>query len=132
MVAVTRKSFTAHCTRTGGWWAISVPDADGLWTQSKRLDQVEEMARDAIGAVMDLDDDQIEVQLEVELEDPVLREAVANVRHLRAEAERLQHEASVQMSEAVHLLRDKADLSMRDVAVLLGVSHQRVGQLARH
>ena len=129
---MTRKSFTAHCTRTGGWWAISVPDADGLWTQSKRLDQVEEMARDAIGAVMDLDDDQIEVQLEVELEDPALREAVANVRHLRAEAERLQHEASVQMSEAVHLLRDKADLSMRDVAVLLGVSHQRVGQLARH
>lgn len=35
------------------------------------------------------------------------------------------------MTRTVHLLRDEADLPMRDVAVLLGVSHQRVGQLAR-
>lgn len=128
---MTAKTFTAHCTRAGGWWAISVPDADGLWTQAKRLDQAEDMAREAIGAVLDLDDDDIEVRVEVELDDPVLDEAVANVRNLRAEAERLQHEASEQMSEAVHLLRDKADLPMRDVAKLLGVSHQRVGQIAR-
>jgi predicted RNase H-like HicB family nuclease len=132
MVAMTTKTFTAHCTRTGGWWAISVPDADGLWTQAKRLDQVEEMAREAIGAVLDLDDDEIQVRVEVDLDDRALAEAVANVRHLRAEAERLQHEASDQMAEAVHLLRDKADLPMRDVAKLLGVSHQRVGQIARH
>lgn len=129
---MTRKTFTAHCTRAGDWWAISVPDADGLWTQAKRLDQVGDMAREAIGAVLDLDDDEIDVQLEVELADPVLDEAVANVRHLRAEAERLQHEASERMSEVVHLLRDEADLPMRDVAMLLGVSHQRVGQIARH
>jgi len=128
---MTRKAFKAHCTRADGWWAVSVPDADGLWTQAKRLDQVEAMARDAIGAVMDLDDNQIDVQVEVEFDDPVLEQAVANVHHLRAEADRLQHEASAAMSTAVHMLRDKGDLPMRDVAKLLGVSHQRVGQLAR-
>jgi predicted RNase H-like HicB family nuclease len=131
MVAMTAKTFTARCTRAGGWWAISVPAADGLWTQAKRLDQIEAMAREAIGAVLDLDDDQIEVRVEVDLDDPALDETVENVRHLRAEAERLRHEASQQMAEAVHLLRDKADLPMRDVAKLLGVSHQRVGQIAR-
>lgn len=127
---MTAKRFTAHCTRTGGWWAISVPDADGLWTQAKRLDQVEDMAREAIGAVLDLDDDLIEVHVQVDLDDPALDEAVANVRHLRAAAERLQQEASEQMAEAVQLLRDEAGLPMRDVAKLLGISHQRVGQIA--
>ncbi len=90
------------------------------------------MAREAIAAVLDLDEDDIHVQLEVQLSDPALDEAVTNVRHLRAEAERLQREASEQMAQAVRLLRDKGHLPMRDVAQLLGVSHQRVGQIARH
>lgn len=128
---MTARTFVAHCTRAGGWWAISVPEADGLWTQAKRLDQVEDMAREAIGAVLHLDDSEVEVHVEVDFDDPALDEAVATVRHLRAEAERLQHEVSEQMADAIQLLRDEAHLPMRDVARLLGVSHQRVGQIAR-
>ena len=129
---MTARPFKALCTRSGGWWAISVPDADGLWTQARRLDQAEQMARDAIAAVLELEEDEVEVQLEVACGDPHLDDAVETARRLRSEAESVQREASEQMSHTVHLLRDKTDLSMRDIAVLLGVSHQRVGQLARH
>ncbi len=34
---------TAKVTHTGDWWAIAVPEVPGLFTQAKRLDQVEEM-----------------------------------------------------------------------------------------
>ena len=38
---------TAVCTRSGGWWAVEVPEIPGLFTQARRLDQVEDMVRDA-------------------------------------------------------------------------------------
>jgi hypothetical protein len=44
------------------------------------------------------------------------------------EAQKLQDEASAEIREAVSRMRDEG-LTMRDVAVLLGVSPQRVAQL---
>ena len=38
---------TARVTRSNGWWAISVLEIPGLFTQAKRLDQVERMVLDA-------------------------------------------------------------------------------------
>ncbi|MFD3506764.1 hypothetical protein [Nocardia sp. NPDC058666] len=38
---------TAHASRSGGWWAISVPEVPGLFTQVRRLDQVVATVRDA-------------------------------------------------------------------------------------
>ncbi|PLS30924.1 transcriptional regulator [Bifidobacterium margollesii] len=42
-------SATAVCTRSGGWWAVEVPEIPGLFTQARHLDQVEDMVRDAAG-----------------------------------------------------------------------------------
>jgi len=39
---------TALCERGGGWWAVRVPEIDGLYTQARRLDQVE-FTRDSCG-----------------------------------------------------------------------------------
>jgi len=41
------KRLTAEATRSGGQWAIEVPEIPGLFTQAKRLDQVELTARQA-------------------------------------------------------------------------------------
>lgn len=38
---------TAICRRANGWWAVEVPGIPGLFTQVRRLDQVETMVRDA-------------------------------------------------------------------------------------
>ena len=41
------KDVTARVTRSDGWWAISVDEIPGLFTQARRLDQVADMVRDA-------------------------------------------------------------------------------------
>lgn len=41
------KDVTARVTRSEGWWAISVEEIPGLFTQARRLDQVADMVRDA-------------------------------------------------------------------------------------
>lgn len=38
---------TAIVTREGDWYAIEVPEIEGLYTQVRRLDQVEKMVTDA-------------------------------------------------------------------------------------
>ncbi len=41
------KDVTARVARSEGWWAISVEEIPGLFTQTRRLDQVADMVRDA-------------------------------------------------------------------------------------
>jgi len=52
------------------------------------------------------------------------------VGRLRAEADRLQAESSGAMRHLTHELQGRG-LSVRDAAVILGISHQRVSQLVR-
>lgn len=40
-------TLTARCTASGGWWAIEVPEVQGLFTQARRLDQVPAAVLDA-------------------------------------------------------------------------------------
>ena len=38
---------TAIAERSDGWWAVDVPELPGLFTQARRLDQIDGMVRDA-------------------------------------------------------------------------------------
>lgn len=38
---------TAIAERSDGWWAVEVPEIPGLFTQARRLDQIDGMVRDA-------------------------------------------------------------------------------------
>ena len=41
-------SFTARATRDEGWWTVTVNEVPGLFTQTRRLDQIPDMVRDAL------------------------------------------------------------------------------------
>ena len=45
---------TYHATaeRDGSWWAVSVPELPGVFTQGRTWAQAEEMARDAIASML--------------------------------------------------------------------------------
>lgn len=58
------RAFTAVCRRSGRWWAVSIRELTGVHTQARRLDQVVEMARDAIALMLDIDPAEITVQVE--------------------------------------------------------------------
>ncbi len=117
---------TAHVTRSNGWWAISVPEIPGLFTQTKRLDQVERMVLDA-ASLLNKDISHVEVV-------PVLDEdAQIMLRELgetRAKAEALQKESSDMTKKAIRLFQAEG-LTLRDIASLIGLSPQRVSVIAR-
>jgi hypothetical protein len=128
------EKYRVHAHRSDGWWALEFTEVDDrLHSQVRRLDQAAEMAADAItmwraeeglGAVTA---DQIEVV-------PVLAELLD--KDLRRALER-RRDADVAAAEAMTATRLLvADclaegMSMRDVGVLLHVSHQYIGKLAK-
>ena len=49
--------------RSGRWWAITVPELRGVFSQARRRDEVERMARDAIALYLDVALDSFEVDV---------------------------------------------------------------------
>lgn len=119
---------TAHARRAGGWWAVEVPEVPGAFTQARRLEQVAEAAASAVADLQGVDDATIEVELAVDL-DPGVLHMIEAARQAADAAAAAQAEASSAMRLAVKELRYDQDLTTRDAATLLGVTHQRVSQL---
>ena len=69
-------SYAVLAERSGRWWAISVPELPGVFSQARRRDQIEAMARDAIALYLDVPLDSFAVSVH---ERPS-RAATANVR----------------------------------------------------
>jgi antitoxin component HigA of HigAB toxin-antitoxin module len=116
---------TAIATRSGGWWAIEVPELPGLFTQTRRLDQVPDAVADAARL---LGDDDVDVVVKPVLPDDLQR-TLKQVRAEASEAEAAQRRAAEGIRALVSRLRTQG-LSVRDVGTVLGVSPQRVSQLA--
>lgn len=127
-------SYTMELTREGKWWHVYVPEV-GQVTQGRTLAEADEMARDLICLVEEdrgvhLEPDAIELHRKVNLPDGV----VAHLQHadeLREQARQTQQAAVGEQSAAVRELR-KSGVSLRDAGAALGLSHQRVSQLANH
>lgn len=121
-------TYTVNARRSGAWWAIDVAELPGVFSQARRLDGVEAMARDAIASFRDVAPDSFGVavipHIEKSLNDLVIKAVAARGRAAAAQAE-----ASNVQREAIRRLMESG-LPMRDIGQIVGVSHQRVGQLA--
>ena len=127
-VAVERVTYTARCVRAGDWWAIIVPEVPGVFSQARRLDQAEEMARDAIAAMLRVSPRSFDVRVCPDLPGGIGAEIDA-AKELRQVAERAQREATAATWHVAATLLERHQLTMRDIGSLLGMSHQRVSQL---
>ena len=123
-----RASYRAECRRVGDWWAISVPELPGVFTQARRLDQTEEMARDAIATMLNVPAPSFDVVVAWEVPRG-LGDEVETARTLREAAEHAQRDAGVAARAVSAKLVNQAHLTVRDIGTLLGMSHQRVSQL---
>ena len=125
---MTRKiRVEAVASREGDWWV----DVTGYGaTQTRRLDDVEPMVADLVASLEDIDVSAVEVtNVVVRLNgglDTAVREARAAVKEA-AEAQKL---AGQQQRELVRELRAR-NLSVREIASILGVTPGRVSQLTR-
>lgn len=122
------KTYTAVAERSGDWWAISVPEVRGVFTQAKRLEQVESTAREAIALLLDAPEDEVGVEVEVRLPRD-LSERRQNLYGLREVIEETRRNYGIALAETVMSLQKELGLSIRDVASIVGVSFQRVGQV---
>lgn len=114
----------ASVTRSDGWWAVSVAEMPGLFTQARRLDQVEGLVRDAASL---LGQEVGEVHV-LPVLDSDSRAMLDELERARAEAEEAQRTSSELTRSVVRRFRSEG-LTLRDIAALVGLSQQRVSVL---
>jgi len=121
------KTYTALAERGGGWWTITVPELRGVFTQARRLANVEPTARDAIALFLGIPADSFDIEVR-EVLDPETDALITEVIKARSDAQEHQRIAAAKSREAVATL-DRLGLPQRDIGRLLKLSHQRIAQL---
>lgn len=113
-----------------GWWIASVPSVRGCRTQGRTVDEARRRVREALSLFVD-EVDTVELYDDVKLPAAAAR-ALKNYSRLKAIAEKENRRVAAAGRKAVSVLQQGVlRLSARDAARLLGMSHQRVHQLAR-
>ncbi|MFC7788094.1 hypothetical protein ACU045_03840 [Microbacterium sp. MAHUQ-60] len=122
-------AYEATVVREGKWWMVSIPSIDGL-TQARRLSEATEMAREYIAASKDVPLESVTIDLEFApiagIDD--IADKITSITEARKRAAELEEAASRQATELARSLT-AADIPVRDIGAMLGVSHQRAHQL---
>lgn len=121
-------TYTVTATREDGWWVLLADvGTRTIATQAKRLDQADEMAREAIAMALDVSEDSFDIDVHVDLGDELAGQ-LQRTKQVSEAAAAKQAEASARMRAMAHLLRDQG-YTVRDAGRLMDVSSQRVSQL---
>ena len=113
-----------------GWWTARVPEVRGCHTQGRTVDEAHRRIREALGLFID-DANAVTLHDQVKLPGNA-KKMIHEYVTLRQQAEIEARRALQAGQSAVKLLQSPPlKMSGRDAADLLGISHQRVHQLAR-
>jgi predicted RNase H-like HicB family nuclease len=128
---VVKKTYHVTYERDeSGWWVASVRGLRGCHTQGRTVDE----ARRRIVEAMDLFvDNAHSAKIVDDLKLPAAaKKAIHEYSTLRKRAEQEDRRAALAARRAVRVLRGgRLKMSARDAARVLGLSHQRVHQLAQ-
>ena len=117
----------AHFERSADGWIVDVPSLNNYKTTAKRLDKATEQIK--ILAEAATGESKCDIVVKVEAIMPGIICDLEAAQEKMREAARLQEQGSAEIRNVVGRMRDEG-LTMRDIAVLLGVTPQRVAQLA--
>lgn len=122
------KHYTVTATRNDGWWAIHA-DVPGtiVWTQARRLDQVEATVREAIALALDVPEDSFALDIRPQIDDD-LRRAIDELHTLADAADAAQAAASKSRRVVAGKLKSRG-FTVRDAGNLMGLSSQRISQI---
>jgi hypothetical protein len=124
--------YDVHVTgREGRWWAVEMPQlGKDAVTQAARLTDVAAEARDYIAVALDVRPSTVDVQVIVDDTPHASDVQARSKRILAARREAAALEATA-VEDARALAREltRDGIPLRDIATLVGVSFQRVGQL---
>ena len=112
-----------------GWWVASVREVRGCHTQGRTVDEARRRIREAMELFVD-DAQSAKVVDDVKLPATAAK-AIRTYATLRKRADQEDRRAAIAARRAVRLLQGgKLKMSARDAARVVGISHQRVHQLA--
>ena len=121
--------YRAEVTRDGRWGMISIPEVDGL-TQARRLSDAEQMARELVAVTLDVRLSDVAVKVVFgDIGGVPVGKCIETISQEKAEAARLEKDAAEQTQALVRSLVAR-EVPLRDIGSLLGLSFQRVHQLA--
>jgi hypothetical protein len=102
-------------------------EVPGAVSQAARLDQAEDIIREAILWVAGVPETEIEIDVQVVLP-PVVRESINAAERFRRESAEATTNASSAVSPAARELQ-RMGWAVGDIGAVLGVSHEHAGQL---
>ena len=126
-----QRRYRVRVSREGSAWLADVPELDGAHTFARSLTGLDRAVREVIVLADDLPDEampDLVLEWDYRTGDPEVDAAAAEVRALRSQADRLAAAATTRTAQAATELVQHG-FSVRDVAVVLGISPQRVSQL---
>ncbi|WP_098469122.1 MerR [Serinibacter salmoneus] len=123
------RTFNVRLEREGRWWVAVADGIPGAATETARLADLGNEMTDLLAGLLDLDEDDISLTWDASAVlgaegNRVWNDFLAE----RDDLARRQAELNAKRDEALLALRD-GGVSIRDSAVLVGLSHQRVAQL---
>lgn len=119
----------AYARDESGWWVASVREVRGCHTQGRTVDEARRRIREAMELFVN---DARSAKLVDDVKLPTTAaKAIRAYATLRKRADQEDRRAAIAARRAVRLLQGgKLKMSARDAARVLGISHQRVHQLA--
>jgi predicted RNase H-like HicB family nuclease len=111
-----------------GWWVAKIPALRGCHSQGRSIHQARERIREALGLFVD-NANHARFEDDVRLPSSACR-ALAGYRLARKRSEEELTRSRETAAHVVSLLTRSLGLSVRDAAEILGLSHQRVQQIA--
>jgi predicted RNase H-like HicB family nuclease len=131
---MSERIYRVVVTREAGAWLADLPELVGAHTYARTLPALDRAVREVAVLAEDLPDeavDELRLAWEYHTGDHTLDEETARVRVQRAEAERLTTNVTASTAALARTLIDHG-LPVRDAAVLLAVSPQRISQMTGH
>jgi predicted RNase H-like HicB family nuclease len=120
--------YRVEVVRSGAWWAITVPALDGVFSQTKRLDQIEDAAREAISLMLEIEESNVGTLDVIVTPPPGVAELLETLEASGVAADEATRTAVDTRRETVEMLRADG-FPLRDIGALIGLSHQRVSQI---
>jgi hypothetical protein len=126
-----RKTYSVVAERDGAWWAIEVtiglPKNRVVFTQARRINDIDAMARDAIALLLEVAPDSFDLAIQHRLPTGLQQHLDLYSRAEELDTVVRSESADARSRAAAGLVA--AGLTFREAGNLLGVSFQRVKQL---